>query len=268
MGIVAENKKLSSDMIEASPIQDLPLLDKEITDDAKESIQPSQNADGVSAQNKSYASITVPAKWLPIAGGNRHTPPDVRRGAVVMLYQVGDEKRYYWTTLTNDHHLRKLETVLYVFSATQEENAPVNGDNYYYLEVSTHTKCVTFHTSKADGEPFTYDIQINTKEGKIVITDDINNYILLDSKEKQLRLENADGCFLEIKAKNGHFNIVDNLLVDVGQNMTTNVGQTNTVNASNHQFTGPINSRDPITAPLFIGDLQGTAAVATVCLDH
>lgn len=223
MGIVAENKALDSDIVEVSPVEELPFLDGEITDDAQEITVSNVNKDGRSSSNTAYITNTIPAKWLPIAGGNRVTPPDVRRGAVVMLYQMADEKKYYWTTLTNDLKLRKLETVLYAFSATQDEAADVNGDNYYYLEISTHTKSITFHTSKADGEPFSYDVQINTKDGRILITDDVNNYILLDSKQKQVRMENTDGCFFEILGKDCNLNIVNDWNITVGGNVNRSV---------------------------------------------
>ncbi len=231
MGIVAENKLLNSEIVEVSPVEELPMIDGEITDHAEEHNTTNINKDGKQSSTTAQTTNTVPATWLPISGGNRVTPPDVRRGAVVMLYQMADEKKYYWTTLTNDIKLRKLETVLYAFSASAVEGAEVNGENYYYLEVSTHTKTVTFHTSKADGEPFSYDIQINAKEGKIVISDDIDNFILLDSTQKQIKIENTDGCFFEIIGKDGNMNIVNDLNITVGNNMNTKVGSNITSNA-------------------------------------
>lgn len=264
MGIVAENKALNTDIVEVSPVEELPFIDGEITDTTQELNAANTNKDGVSSNATAYVTNTVPAIWLPIAGGNRHTSPDVRRGAVVMLYQMADEKKYYWTTLTNDLKLRKLETVLFAFSATKQEDVPVNGDNYYYLEVSTHTKTVTFHTSKADGEPYSYDIQINAKEGKILITDDIDNYFLFDSKQKQIRMENTDGTFFEVIGKDCNLNVVRNLTMKVGGDVTWDTSGTNTSNAAQHERSGPINSADNVTAPVFIGDLQGTASRAIV----
>lgn len=249
MGVVAENKPLDTDMVEVSPVEDVPLVDGEITDNAEELIASNINRDNESSSHTAHVTNTVPAKWLPICAGNRLTSPDVRRGAVVMLYQMADEKRYYWTTLTNDLKIRKLETVIYAFSATRDERADILHENYYYLEVSTHTKTVTFHTSKADGEPFIYDIQINAKDGRILITDDVNNYILLDSEKKQIRLENTAGTFFEIIDKDCNLNVVNDL--------TITVGGTTTHNAAEHRMKGPIFSDDPITAPLFSGTFSG-----------
>lgn len=301
MGIVAENKELNSDIVEISPVEELLLLDGEITSHADEVEASNINKDGQSSTASTKITNTIPATWLPIAGGNRVTSPDVRRGAVVMLYRMADEDKYYWTTLTNDLKLRKLETVLYAFSATTDEAAEINGDNYYYLEVSTHTKTVTFHTSKVNGEPYTYDIQINTNEGKIVITDDIGNYIMLDSARKQIRLENTSGTFLEIIDKDGNFNIPGNFTTTVGGNCSQTVGGSKTESvsgsksiavsgsrsltvgggnsesvgggssssvsgsisssASSHTFNGPVNAPDNITSPRF----RGTADAALSC---
>lgn len=57
-------------------------------------------------------------------------------------------------------------------------------------------------------------VQINAKDGKIVITDDTNNYILLNSREKQLILENANGSKVNIEKKN--------ITIDSGDSVTIN----------------------------------------------
>lgn len=119
-----------------------------------------------------------------------------------MLYRFADTDEYWWATLKDDLHLRKLETVIYAFSGTRDESAKPTAENTYFLEISTHRKLVHFHTSKADGEPFIYDIQINTKDGCIIITDDIGNYFSLDSKQRQLEVKNADGSHVDVHKKN------------------------------------------------------------------
>lgn len=245
VGIVAENKALSSDTVEVSPVEELPLLNGEITSNAEEIEITSVNSDNQSYSSKTYATNTVPAMWLPLSGGNRVTAPDVRRGAVVMLYQMADEKKYYWTTLKNDLQLRKLETVVYAFSATQNEAAAVNGENYYYLEISTHKKLVTFHTSKANGEPFTYDIQLDTGNGSLLIKDDINNFILLDSKQKQIRIENSIGSFFEIVDKDANLNVPGDFNLDIGRNYNRSVGgKSAEESGSTHTITSSTNTLD------------------------
>jgi len=224
VGIVAENKALNTDVVEVSPVEELPLLDGEITDNATTTEVKGVDKDNTTYNTKVNTTNTVSAKWLRLNYSNRISAPDVRRGAAVMLYQFGDEKKYYWTTLMDDSKLRKLETVIYAFSGTQSESADVSGDNNYYLEISTHKKLVTFHTSKANGEPFAYDIQLNTGEGKLLIQDDNGNFAFIDSKAKQIRLENTDGCFFEFLAKDCTLNIPGNWEITVNGNVTRKVG--------------------------------------------
>lgn len=252
VGIAAENKALDSDTLEVSPVEELPLLDGEITTDTQTLEATATNKDDQSYSAKTYATNTVPAMWLPFCNGNRVSSPDIRRGAVVMLWQMGDEKKYYWTTLKNDLQLRKLETVIYAFSATQSEAATVDGENYYYLEISTHKKLVTFHTSKANGEPFTYDFQLNTEQGTFLIRDDIDNSILIDSKNKQIRMESALGTYFEIVGKDINIHVEGDYNLEVlgskneGITKESNeeVGSTKSISSKGNTFTAPTNTMD------------------------
>lgn len=260
VGIVAENKALDSDTVEVSPVEDLPMINGELTTDTQEVSAQGSDKDGKSYSAKSYVTNTVPAIWLPYCNGNRVHAPDVRRGAVVMLYQMADENKYYWTTLKNDLQLRKLETVLYAFSASQTEGAPVDGQNYYYLEISTHKKLVTFHTSKANGEPYSYDLQFDTGTGSFTLKDDTNNFFLLDSKQNQIRMENSNGNYFEINGDDCNMYINGNFNQHIGGNVTKettgNVDETtsgshnNSVSSSYHvsssgnTFSAPTNTLD------------------------
>lgn len=201
IGIVAANKPLNGMDIEVYPTEELPMLDGYL-DDAQETVK----AEGTDASGKNYnAKVkmgnSIKAQWLPFCDSQRLTAPNVRRGEGVMIYQFGDADKYYWTTLKNDNRLRKLETVIYAFSATQKESDPMNGDTTYFLEVSTHKKLVSFHTSQANGEAFGYDIQINADESRVILTDTAGNKFILNSPQTQLRMENADGSFFDITKK-------------------------------------------------------------------
>ena len=83
----------------------------------------------------------------------------------------------------------------------------------YYLEVSTHNKLVSFHTSTSDGEPYGYDIQINTKEGTFLITDTIGNRFELVSRQHLLKMTNTDGSFVKIEGPDGEFNCPNSIRV-------------------------------------------------------
>ena len=208
---VAANKKLSSDLIEAIPHEQNPLYDGELTDDTEQIETKGTDKDdaGFSATLDTTASLK--AKWLSFTDTNRLTPPDVRRGEEIVLWQFGDTDQYWWTTLHQDRKLRRLETVIYGFSNNSKENIENAHDSMYWLEISTHKKVVRFHTSKNDGEPFTYDIQIDTKKGNITIEDDDGNYIFLDSKERHIKLRNKDDSYVEMNKKIINMNAVDEI---------------------------------------------------------
>lgn len=198
LGVVAENKALNSEVIEVTPIEDFTMLDGEITADTTQTTSSGQDASGQSYTTSVKTSNAIQARWIKTGAGNRMTAPDVRRGAVVMIYQYGDSDSYWWMTHKDDMHLRKLETVIWGFSGTKDEGATNDHSNMYYLEISTHTGLVTFHTSSANGEFCEYDVQINTKDGNVQIADNKGNFFKLDTAAHQLRLENTDGSYLDI----------------------------------------------------------------------
>lgn len=201
IAVVAKNKALSSKEIECVPLEDTPMISGEITDNASQYKSKAADASGAAYQTDITTTSTVKATWLPIGSSNRLTAPDVRRGESVALYRFADSDQFFWTTLRDDMRLRKLETVIYGFSATTDESAKPTAENMYFLEISTHQKLVHFHTSKANGEPFTYDIQINTKEGFIQIQDDSGNFFSFNSKERQIEMVNSDGSKVDINKK-------------------------------------------------------------------
>lgn len=198
LGIVAANKLLNSDIIEVNPIEEFPMMDGEITDNVEQYKTESKTSEGETFNTDIQTTVSVKAKWLPINNSNRRSSPDVRRGETVVIYRFADTDEYWWNTLKNDHTLRRLETVIYCFSNSRKENIADDANSTYWIEISTHKKLIHVHTSKNDNEPFCYDIQINAKDGNLVITDDAGNYILLDSKENTIHLENGLGSFVDI----------------------------------------------------------------------
>lgn len=203
IGIVAENKALNSREVEVVPIEDSITLDGEFSAESRDYITKGVTDEEIPYDLEIGTTISINATWLPINSSNRHTAPDVRRGERVILYRFGDNDEFWWSTLRDNLELRKLETVIYAFSGTKVEGAPVNADNYYFLEISTHKKLVNFSTSKADGETWRYNIQINTEPGQgfIKIEDDDGQFIILDSKERQIIAQNRDLSKVDINKR-------------------------------------------------------------------
>lgn len=198
LGQVAAHKVLNSVEIEVYPIEHSPIASGELNSTQGEYKATVSSKAGATNESVVATSATWKAEWLPIGDSNRQTAPDVRRGELVMIYQFADRDKYYWATLASDLNFRKLETVVWAFSATKEEGATPNSDNCYFIEISTHKGLIHIHTTQKNGEYCGYDIQLNTKEGRFVIADTVGNELLLDSTENQFRLTNASGSVIDL----------------------------------------------------------------------
>lgn len=223
-GIVAADKARSSKIVEVTPVESFPGVSGTISSNVTQ-----YEAQGVNAQGQSYTesikqTITVSAEWMPM-GSNRMTAPDVRAGERVMLYRMGDSDKYYWVTMMDDMNLRKLETVIYAWSGSTSQGSSGNTDNAgsantdtsYFFEISTHDKLVHFHTSKANGEVASYDIQINTAQGILQFQDDVGNFFLLDTRNLILQMQNAEGTMFQINKKNANILVPETWTVQAKQ---------------------------------------------------
>ena len=220
IGIVAANKPLTSMEIEVTPREDLTMANGEVTDNLSTANSKGKDADGASFETTTRSSTTLSARWLPL-GSNRKTAPDVRRGEKVMIWKFADADKYYWSSLEYNAKLRKLETVIFAISNTQDEDADADGDNTYFFEFSTHNKRVHLHTSVSDGEPFGYDFMFDTKNGSVTLKDTIDNLIHLDSAAKRIVLKNATGSYMDLFDKDLFINVVQHMVTKVGGDMTT-----------------------------------------------
>jgi len=225
-GLVASNKLLSSLEIEVTPLEELSMVDGEISEHIFEETVSAADSSGKKTDVKLNSSNSVTATWLPIGQPNRQTPPNVRRGEQVVLYKFGDAERIYWNTLRNDLRFRKLETVVFAFSATSKEDVNITEDNCYVFEVSSHTKQIRLHTSQANGEPFGYDILLDLDLGNFSIRDTDSNFFLFDSAARTMRYENKDGSYFDITKS-----VFELFTGDSGKIKTTNL----TVEASDIQ---------------------------------
>lgn len=169
-------------------------------------------------------SNSIKAKWKP-SGTNRITPPNVRRGERVEVWQYADADAYYWATTGEDDNQRRLETVTHTYSNTKDETTEtIDKSNSYYTTISTHQGVIELGTSKSNGEPFTHLMQIDTKRGLFTYQDDVGNVIQVNSKDNQIFIENASGSkFVMDKGK---------VNVTAPDSITMNTREM-TVNASN-----------------------------------
>lgn len=200
LGIVTADKPYDQDMIMAFPVEHMFGHEGDVGD--KSSIE---------------------AKWLPKALSNRHSAPDVCKGETVEIFRYADTDKYYWTTLMREPALRKKEHATYLWSNVPRGDEQVAGpDNSYWLRVSPKDGVVHFHTPDNDGELTTYDVSINTKEGKLVIKDGKDNTIFLNSATNKLVAVIQEDIILEAKSK---------VIIKAGESLTVQTPVV-TVNAS------------------------------------
>jgi hypothetical protein len=198
IGIASANKHLDSDILYVVPIEVTPYGEGEIDSEIEQFEGKGKDRHEEDYEVSVNHDSSVEALWLRNGHTNRRTPPDVRRGERVMLYRHSDSGALFWDSMGMDDHLRKLETVIYTWSDTQDEaKNSTDPDQCYQFEVCTHTKQLTLQTVKADEEPYAYTYQFNTGEGIVLLTDDVKNFFQLDSPETCWTIKNKDGSYGE-----------------------------------------------------------------------
>jgi hypothetical protein len=201
LGRAVENKARNTRFLNVLPVEDKLAIDGEVTHSPEEQTLQGFDALGNRYDVKAVSSNDLVCEWLP-SEDNRATPPDIRRNELVEIWQLGDSDQYYWRSLGLRNDLRTLESVVWTFGASPDPGGSgMDFEKCYFLQFSAHDKHITIGTSKANGEPYTYRFQINTKDGAVYLTDDIGNYFELVSKARRLQMKNSDGSFLKIERK-------------------------------------------------------------------
>ena len=192
MGIVSEDKKTGSDIIKVAPMEKIPFFNGKISDHGEKYDTEAPDASGVKRKSNVTSEATIIAKWTPLGASNRISAPDVSAGETVTIYTFADTNDYYWSTVFREPKLRKLEKAMYAWSNTPSSETAFDKNSSYWCEVSTLDQSVTFHTSKNNGEPFSYDIKIDARNGNLSIVDNAGNTIKLDSKNSEINIESLD----------------------------------------------------------------------------
>jgi hypothetical protein len=242
IGVVAENIEVKSgtainNTVRVTPTEWLSMRDGELANNPTPMTYKSQDAQGVETQGGFITNNTIPCEWLP-AGANRLTPPTVRRGMRVELFQTADEAKYYWRYLGLDDHLMKLETIIFGISANTTEQKPgekmpLDPKSMYWFEMSSHSKKVALQTSKVNGEFCSYEMFFDLAGGEFSVNDDLGNWMLLNSKNHLIHLQNQDGTFVKLDRKDIKAYAPQNIegradkdiKLDAGQNISLTAGQ-------------------------------------------
>lgn len=177
------------------------MADGEITDNITKVDTEGQDASGNKFKASVDTTISKQATWFPFGNSNRLTSPDVRRGEEVMIWQFADAAGFFWTDTETGLKLRRLETIIFAISGSPKEDEPPTSENTYFMEFSSHKKAVTFHTSNANGEPMTWDIQLNAGDGNFSLRNSLGDLVSVDGAEAHIELRNSVGSFFDMNKK-------------------------------------------------------------------
>lgn len=212
VGLVTKPKARDSRFVNAVAVEIATGTDGESTHAPEEEIVKGFSSDGSEYQVKMTNSRDMECEWLPMEG-NRSTPPDLERGELVMIYRLGDTPQYYWTCMGLRNHLRTLESVITMYGATPDlSGCGLDFTKCYYQQWSPLDGHITFGTSMANEEKFKYTFQINTKDSFMAMTDDVGNYMEINSADARCMFKNANGSIIRMEKQ-----IID-LIADLGIN--------------------------------------------------
>jgi len=223
LGFSAHNKPLGVEMCEVVLLEVSTLLDGEVTDRGVTENIDYLDGNDVKKARKEVTSASVPAKWY-CQESNRITPPDVRRNEELIILRFADTGELFWVPRNTNRNTRKLETVAWAYSGTQDESDDsVTDQNHYIAKLSTHDKQFLFSTSDKNGEVCRWYVQIRADDGKFIICDDNGNEVLIDSVNKLIRLINGDDALLELNGKDVNMDLPGNYNVNVKGDATFTV---------------------------------------------
>ena len=163
---------------------------------AADTVIETMTPDGTPEQRRAKTTNVITATYH--GQSNIKYRPTVRKGEQVLITQYGDSDRYFWESLGRDPELRQLDVYRVEVSDKTTLSEELTDDNTYLFELNTKTGQVTIKTAKTNGEQFRYMVQIDAKNGTLLIGDDAGNSAFINSVESQVRLANAKGSMLDL----------------------------------------------------------------------
>lgn len=225
IGVVTANKGEGTGLLDVQPIEIQWASNGEIVNNYAEETVEGKDKEGQDIKYRVITSNNLTAAWMPMGNSNRISPPELRRGMLVMIYKDSDNN-YYWVDTGLNREYMRAESVTYGFCANPNPlvNAKVSQENWYIVEVSPRNHQLLITTSQSNNEYTTYTVVLNTKDGFFKLVDGLGNYILLDSKNKQIKMENQNGTFFEILDGDISINAPKNITIEAGNDIIINSG--------------------------------------------
>lgn len=228
-GYAVEDKIYGSDQLKVLPISHAPgSFSGAFGPGQTDSSATTTDASGKSTTSKVTTTNYITATYFSTT--NEPTPPMVKKGEQIKLFRMADADKFYWLPNGRDRSLRGLDVKRIEVSAidnTVKGNANVekNDDNTYFIELDAVAGHLLISTSKANNEPVRYRINLDTKNGKLTISDDISdgpNQFTIDSVNHVVTMLNTEGCSLSLNKNDIFFKAIRNLNIDVGEQCVLN----------------------------------------------
>lgn len=202
IGVVAENAILGhEELLHVAPQDQLPNMRGRLELNPQKFTTKGVDSRGKAYQSKVETGSTVTAKWLN-EDSNRITPPQLMKGETVHLYRFNGDETFYWKPTNQHMNKRVQEVVVEAYAAKPKEAAkeetPTNIKNSYTRTVDTANGLMEMRTSKANGEKAAWTVQMNGKDGKLVISDGDGNFIQIDSTLTCIDIQNKDRTHIQL----------------------------------------------------------------------
>lgn len=217
IGIVAEMKPRNDPICNVIQSELASALNGEARFNPKKEQVKGVDRDGTEYTVNKTTDVSVQCTWFPY-DDNRATPPDVVRGEIVEVWRNAETDDYYWRPVCLKMGLRSLETCVFMFGATNDvaKGHQNKFENCYYLMFSGHDGHITLSTAMANGEKFSYKLQLNGKDGEAFLKDNINNIVRIASKTNLVELINADFTSVKLERKNIEMKAEEYIKMTVG----------------------------------------------------
>lgn len=189
LGIVAEDKGRKTDRVKIIPIEVSFMEPTKVA--VQETTTEKTHSTGTAMDNLSVKEgNTIQANWWKF-NSNQVNSPMVKKEDQVLIYRLGKTDIYFWVDL-NSSNVKRLEDVIYAYSADPTNQMADDLSNAYVMNWSPMDGHITMRTSMMNGEKNAYIHQFNTRDGTWICRDDLGNQYYMNSQENDLGFENAN----------------------------------------------------------------------------
>ncbi len=203
IGTAVRRKQRGSMMLTVTTLEHLPLQNGPIADNRDIYTERVGDSFGGSSSQSLTGTKMIEAEWTPYGDNHLYTAPMVEAGEAVKIYRIGDQNKFYWTTLWTSAKIRRKDYI--VFGAANEPGfgTSLTPENMYYLEIDTDgEKLIRLSTSLSDGEKFKYELLFDANGRTATLSDDAGNVVTIDSESNNVSMQDASGGIFE--TRDGH----------------------------------------------------------------